>query len=311
MQTRKNKIATLVFCLGILIISCAGCEQIGKLQFGSKPTKPKSNPQAKVFQPQGTVIATVEGLSITLEQLDQDIQSYNQLVDTPAAKITTREQKVAYLKEELLRRYYFYLEAKARGMDQLPKVQEIMRGVEVNVLANQLMQDEVGSMNVTSSEVEEFYKIYKDQYQQSEERKIREIAVNSEAEAKEVLIDLLKGGDFATIAAQRSKAESASKGGSLGFIKKGQRGADFAAFDEVAFASSLKAGQVSNIFKAKNLFYIISVDETKGGQVKPLSEVWDEINKSLMFLKQQQKLQEITGGLSNKNKVVIYEDKIK
>jgi peptidyl-prolyl cis-trans isomerase C len=311
MHTRKSKVGTLLICLGLLVFFCAGCEQIGKLQFGTKPPKPKPKPQAKVFQPQGTVVATVEDLAITLEQLDQDIQNYNQLVDNPAAKISTREQKLAYLKEELVRRYSLYLEAKARGIDQRPKVQEIMQSLEINVLANQLVQDEIGNMNVTSSEVEDFYKIYKDQYQQAEERKIREIAVSSEAEAKDALIDLLKGGDFATIAAQRSKTDSASKGGSLGFLKKGQRGTEFAAFDEVAFAPALKAGQVSNIFKVKNLFYIISVDEIRGGQIRPLSEVWDEINKSIMFLKQQQKLQEMTGGLSKKNKVVLYEDKIK
>jgi peptidyl-prolyl cis-trans isomerase C len=309
-QTQKNKIASLVFCLGILIIFCAGCEQIGKLQFGSKP-QPKPKPQVKVFQPEGTVIATVEGLPITLEQLDQDIQNYNQLVDNPALKITKPEQKIAYLKEELIRRYYFYLDAKARGLDQSSKIQEVMRNLEINVLANELLQREIGNITATSSEVEEFYKLYKDQYQQAEERKIREIALDSEADAKDVLIDLLKGGDFATIAAQRSKADSASKGGSLGFIKKGQRGPDFASFDELAFSRSLLPGQTSNIFKVKNRYYIITVDEIRGGQVKPLTEVWDEINKSVLFLKQQQKLQEITGALSKKNKVVIYEEKIK
>ncbi len=196
-------------------------------------------------------------------------------------------------------------------MDQRPKVQEMLRNVEINVLANQLMQDEIGNITVTSSEVEDFYNIYKDQYQQAEERKIREIALDSETEAKEVLIELLRGTDFATIAAQRSRAESAGKGGDLGFIKKGQRGADFAAFDEVAFSRSLNTGQISNIFKANNRYYIIKVEAIKGGQVRPLSEVWDEINKSVLFLKQQQKLQEITGGLSKKNKIVIYDDKIK
>ena len=266
MQTRKNKIATLVFCLGASIIFCAGCEQIGKLQIGPKSPAPKPKPQVKVFQPQGTVIATVDDLPITLEQLDQDIQNYNQMVDNPASKITKPEQKLTYLKEELIRRYYFYLEAKARGLDQNPKIQEIMRNVEVNVLANELLQREIGNITATSSEIEEFYKLYKDQYQQAEERKVREIALDSEADAKDVLIELLKGGDFATIAAQRSKSDTASKGGSLGFIKKGQRGPDFAAFDEVAFSRSLNPGQTSNIFKAKNRYYIIAVDEIRGGQ---------------------------------------------
>jgi len=302
MYVRKRKIEVLFIFMGLLLLSSVGCEKLEKLQFPAKKN---------IVQPQGTVIAKVENFPITLEQLDQEIQNYNQLIENPAARINTREQKLSYLNDELIRRHLFYLEAKARGLDQRPKVQEILRSLEINVLANQLMQDEIGNLTVTSSEVEDFYNIYKDQYQQAEERKIREIAVDSEQEAKDVLIELLRGTDFATIASARSRAESASKGGDLGFIKKGQRGADFAAFDEVAFSRSLNANQISNIFKVKERYYIIKVEAIRGGQARPLSEVWDEINKSVLFLKQQQKLQEITSALLKKNKVVIYEDKVK
>ena len=284
----------------LLILLSAGCNKLEDL--GSK---------IKPMQVRGTVIAKVDNLPITAEQLEQEIQNYNQLMDNPAAKITAREQKLAYLNDELIRRYLFYLEAKAKQLDERPNVQEILRNLEINVLANQLMQDEVGNITATSSEVEDFYNIYKEQYQQSEERKVREIGVDSEQEAKDALVQLLQGADFATLATQRSRTETAGKGGDLGFIKRGQRGPDFAAFEEVAFSRALNAGQVSNIFKVKNRYYIVKVDEIKGGQVKPLSEVWDDINKNVLFLKQQQKLQEITGRLLKKNKVVRYDDKIK
>ena len=302
MHIHKRKVLALFIFMGLLLLSSVGCEKLEKLQFAAKKN---------IVQPQGTVIAKVDNLPITLEQLDQEIQNYNQLIENPAARINTREQKLSYLNDELIRRHLFYLEAKVSGLDQRPKVQEILRSLEINVLANQLMQDEIGNLTVTSSEVEDFYNIYKDQYQQAEERKIREIAVDSEQEARDVLIELLRGTDFATIASARSRAESASKGGDLGFIKRGQRGADFAAFDEVAFSRSLNANQISNIFKVKERYYIIKVEAIRGGQARPLSEVWDEINKNVLFLKQQQKLQEIASALLKKNKVVIYEDKVK
>ena len=302
MHIYKRKIWALFIFMGLLVFSLLGCEKLGKFPFSTKKN---------ILPVQGTVIAKVENLPITLEQLDGEIQNYNQLIDNPAARINTREQKLAYLNEELIRRYLFYLDAKARGLDEQPKVQEILRNLEINVLANQLMQDEIGNLTVTSSEVEDFYNIYKDQYQQAEERKIREIAVDSEQEAKDILIELLKGGDFAALASARSRAESAGKGGDLGFIKKGQRGVDFTAFDERAFSPSLNTDQTSNIFKVKGRYYIIKVEAIRGGQARPLSEVWDEINRSVLFLKQQQKLQEISANLLKKSKVVIYEDKIK
>jgi len=300
MRIHKGRVQALFILMGLLIIFSAGCKKLEDLSSKIKP-----------IQPQGTVIAKVDNLPITSEQLDQEIQNYNQMMENPAAKITTRDQKLSYLNEELVRRYLFYLDAKTRHLDERPKVQEVLRSLEINVLANQLMQDEIGNITVTSSEVEDFYNIYKEQYQQAEERKIREIALDSEQEAKDALVQLLQGSDFASIATQRSKVESASRGGDLGVIKKGQRGPDFAAFDELVFSRSLNAGQISNIFKVKDRYYIIKVETIKGGQAKPLSEVWDDINKNVLFLKQQQKLQEITGRLLKKNKVVIYDDKIK
>lgn len=308
MLSRKRKISSLFILVTLFIFSSTGCDKIEKL--GSKlgvsiPLK------KKVIEPLGTVIAKVGDLSITSEQLEQEIQNYNDLVQDPAAKITTREQKLAYLNEELVRRYLLYLEATAKKMDEKPKIQELLRNMEINVLANQFLQDEVGGLTVTSTEVEDFYNLYKEQYRQEEERRIREIFVNTENEAKEAMIELLKGTDFASLATTRSRAESASKGGDLGFIKRGARGEGFSRFDEVAFSRSLEAGQESNIFKDKNGYYVIRVEEIRGGQAKSLSEVWDEIKRSVLFLKQQQKLQEMINSLTKNTKVVVYEDRIK
>jgi len=302
---KRRNILLVPLSLFMLLFLVIGCEQIQKLPLSIKD---KLTPAPK---PQGTIIAKVSDLYITAEQLDQEIQSYNELTDNPEAKITTRDQKLAYLNDELIRRYLLYLEAKARRLDEQPKVREILKNLEINILANQFLQNEIGNLTVTSSEAEDFYNLYKEQYRQEEERRIREIVVGTEAEAKDILIELLKGGDFAALATQRSRSSSASAGGDLGFIKRGQRGPDFAGFDEIAFSRSLNVGQTSNIFKGKDGYYIMKVEGIKGGQTKSLSEVWDDIKRNVLFLKQQQKLQEITGGLLKKTKVVIYDDKIK
>lgn len=301
---KRKKAGFLVLC-GLLVFLSAGCEKISE-----KLGKFKA-PSVNISQPQGTVIAKVGDLSITLEQLNQEIQNYNESTDNIEGKITTKEQKVSYLNEEMVNRYLIYLEAKARGLDKQPKTEELLRNLEINVLANQLANDEINKVTVASSEIENFYNTYKDQYRQAEERRIREIVLDSEAEAKDVLIDLLKGADFAALASQRSRAESAGKGGDLGFIKKGQKGADFTRFDEIAFSKSLESGQTSNVFKEKNGYYIIKVEGIKGGQARALSEVWDETKKGIQFLKQQQKIKEITGSLLKKTKVVVYQDAIK
>jgi peptidyl-prolyl cis-trans isomerase C len=302
MPSRLRKTGVLVLSFGFLILLFLGCEQLQKLPLALKN---------KITPPPGTVIAGVGDLYITSEQLDQEIKNYNDLTDNPEARITTRDQKLTYLNDELVRRYLLYLEAKARRLDGQPKTQEMLRNAEINILANQLLQNEVGNLTVTSSEVEDFYNLYKEQYRQEEERNIREIIVDTETEAKDILIELLKGSDFATLATQRSRAASATKGGDLGFIKKGQRGPDFARFDEIAFSRSLDLAQTSNVFKGKDGYYLIKVEGIRGGQAKSISEVWDDIKRNVLFLKQQQKLQDITNSLLKKTKVVIYDGKIK
>jgi parvulin-like peptidyl-prolyl isomerase len=308
MLSRERKIGALFILTALLAFSSVGCDKLEKLGAKVGVKVPYKN---KASEPQGTVIAKVGDLSITLEQLDQEILNYNEMVGDTGAKITTREQKLTYLNEELVRRYLLYLEAVVKKMDEKPKTQELLKNMEINVLANQFLQEEVGNLTVTSSEVEDFYNLYKEQYRQEEERRIKEIFVNTEDEAKEVMIELLKGTDFASLATQRSRSESASKGGDLGFIKRGQMGPDFARFEEVVFSRSLEAGQTSNIFKDKNGYYIVKVEEIKGGQARSLSEVWDEIKRSVLFLKQQQKLQEMINTLTKNTKVTVYEDKIK
>lgn len=296
---QKRALAFLLGCL--LILSLIGCEKLTQLKPGSKK---------KDFPVEGTIIARVNDMPITLEQLEQEIQSYNELVDRPEAK-TTREERLVYLNEELISRYLRYQEAKARGLDKQVKTQELLRNLEINILANQLLQNEIDNLLVTSSEIEDFYNLYKDQYRQVEERRIREIVLNTETEAREILIELLKGADFASLARGRSRAENASRGGDLGFIKKGERGSDFSRFDGLAFSPSLEAGQISNVFRDKGGYYIIKIEEIRGGEVRTLSEVWDEIKRNVLFFKQRQRLQELNSQLKKGAKIVIYKEKIK
>jgi peptidyl-prolyl cis-trans isomerase C len=305
----KKRVGVSIFC-GLFVLSLflllSGCEKLSEIKFVSKIV-----PKKEVFSVKGTIIAKVNDMPITLELLEQEIQNYNQLVNIPEARLTTNQQKLAYLNEELIRRYLFYQEAKARGLDKKAETQELLRNLEINLLANQFLQSEIENILVTSSEIEDFYNLYKEQFRQVEERKIREILLDNEAEAKQVLIELLQGEDFARIAQERSRAESSTRGGNLGVVKKGQRGNDFLRFDEVAFSPSLVVGQISNIFKDKGGYYIIKVEEIKGGQTRGLSEVWDEIKTNVLFLKQQQKYQELTSRLLKDAYVVIYEEKIK
>lgn len=289
-----------------LFFLLAGC---GKLGLPKKPKEVvKETEQAVPVK--GTLIARINNYPVTLEDLNQEIEAYNNLVpeDRPELKITTREQKVNYLKNEAVRRILLYQSAMSKGLERKEEVVKALEKTKQDLLVMELVRQEAEKIEVSSGEIEDYYNTYKEQLKEPEERQVREIVVPTEQEAKDILIQLLQGQDFATLAQERSKAASAKTGGDLGFIPKGKKSAQF---DSVAFSETLDVGKISNIFKGTDGYYIVKIEGKRGGKQKSLSELWDDIKRGLTFLKQQQKIEALIGSLSKEAKIEIYEGEIK
>lgn len=298
---RAKIIWLFVFCFAFV-----GCD---KLNFSKPAGASKSVSSAPAVK--GTIISKVNNYPITLEDLNQEIEAYNTMVatDKPEAKIVTRDKKIEYLKNEMVRRVLLYQEALSRGLDRKDDVIKALEKTKQDLLVMQLLRDESNKIDVSSKEVEEYYNTYKEQLRDPEERQIREIMVSTEQEAKEILILLLQGSDFATLAKERSKAPSAKDGGDLGYIKKGKKSAQF---DTVAFGDSLDVGKTSNIFKgADGNYYLIKLEGKRGGKQKSLAELFDDIKKGLTFIKQQQRIEAVIADASKNAKLEFFEGEIK
>ena len=304
----KSNMIVLAICL-FLFSSIYGCENISIPSLKDITSKPEKK-EAVSLPVVGTVIAKVNNIPITLEELNQETQAFNTLVpdDRPEAKIDTRQKKIDYLKNEMVRRVLLYQEAMDRGLDRKEEVQRALEKTKQDLLVVQLVKEEADKIAVTSAEIEDYYNRFKDQLKEPEERNLREIVVPTEVEARDILIELLRGSDFATLARERSKSPSASKGGDLGFISPGQK---FNQFDQAAFSDSLEVGKFSNIFKGPDGYYILKLEGKKGGKLKSLSEMWEDIKRGLTFLKQQQQIEDIIGNLSQNAKIEIFEGEIK
>ena len=142
-----------------------------------------------------------------------------------------------------------------------------------------------------------WYEQHKNDYSQPEERRVAHILLtgdDAEAKAKALLGELATGGDFAALAARDSKDPgSASRGGELPWLTPTSFDPDFAAG---AFALT-EVGKVSEPVKSKSGVHLIKLLEVRGGVVKPLAEVRDELVATLkrqqaqeLYFDQQQKL---------------------
>jgi peptidyl-prolyl cis-trans isomerase C len=147
----------------------------------------------------------------------------------------------------------------------------------LNFVRNKLLMESVlqgeGKKAVTDKAMREVYDHAVKQMGAEEEVRARHILVATEDEAKTILADLKKGGNFETIAKEKSNDPgAAAKGGDLGYFTKDQMVPEFA---EVAF--KLPKGQLSEPVKSQFGWHIILVEDKRAKEPPKFEEVKDQL----------------------------------
>lgn len=300
-----------LFLVFLLLVGFAGCDYLPFFKnMSKKPTAASAPPVGAI------VVAKVGNFYVTQDDLNKEVEAYNNLVNAQGMaqnKIDTRDKKIAYLRNEMVRKYILYQEALDRRLDRKEDIMRALEDAKISLLVTELLREETEKVNVASKEIEDFYNQNKEFLKEPEQRRIFEIVTATESQAKQVYIELLSGGDFAGLAKQHSRAKSAANGGDLGFIVlelDPQKRIRFDKFYEVAFGPSLEAGNISGIFKGPEGYYIIKLESIKKSEAKSLSELWDNIKSWLLFEKQQKAIAELADKLSGETKIEIHEGKV-
>ncbi|QMV14026.1 peptidylprolyl isomerase [Vibrio spartinae] len=154
-----------------------------------------------------------------------------------------------------------------------------MRPEQFKISYLELSADKLkSSIKVTDDEAEKYYQDHADQYSIKAQRKVSHILVNDEKQADALLKQLKEGTDFSKLAKEDSQDPgSASKGGELDWFEKGVMDP---AFEKAAFALK-KVGDLSGVVKSNFGYHIIKLDAMKPAQVKPFSEVKDDVIASI------------------------------
>lgn len=148
---------------------------------------------------------------------------------------------------------------------------------------------------VTDKALRERYDTFVKANPPKEEVSARHILVQTEAQAKEVIGELAKGGDFAEIAKAKSMDPSGkSQGGSLGFFSREDMVPEFSA---AAFA--MKAGETSKTpVKTQFGWHVIKVEERRQN-----APSFDEMREQLTTELSQEIVGEVVGKLREGAKV--------
>lgn len=144
--------------------------------------------------------------------------------------------------------------------------------------------------------IKEYYQKHRDEFTSKEQVKLRMIMIPSrsaegnsasqKAMAEEILGKLASGADFERMAQMYSEDSTRDLGGDWGWIERKTLAPEL---EKVAFA--LPAKKISTIIELGGNYYILRVDEKKGGVTKSFAEVRTEIEKKLLQ-EESQRLQE-------------------
>ena len=151
-------------------------------------------------------------------------------------------------------------------------------------------------MIASPAKIDEYYKAHREEFTAKEQIKLRLIMIPAHANdgnaaaqrsmAEEILGKLANGAEFDRMAQIYSEDSSRDLGGDWGWIDRKTLAAPL---EKAAF--HLPVGRISNIIEFNGNFYLLKVEDKKGGASPSLAQVRDQIEKKLLQ-QEAQNLQE-------------------
>lgn len=161
------------------------------------------------------------------------------------------------------------------------------------------------NMVASPARIAEYYKKHREEFSSKAEVKLRMIMVPSrsaegnsasqKALAQEILGKLKAGANFESMAQIYSEDSTRDLGGDWGWIERQTLAGPL---EQVAF--NLPTGKVSDIVELGGNYYILKVDERRGGVTKPLAQVREEVEKKLRQEDAQRMQENWLAGLRQK-----------
>ena len=221
------------------------------------------------------------------------VNALKQQVEASGRPVTP--EVLAQIKEELIAREIFMQEARKQGLDATDDYKTQLELARQTILIRQLFANFQKKNPVTDADVKAEY----DKFAAAnggKEYRARHILVEKEDEAKTLIADIKKGGNFEDLAKKASKDPgSGANGGDLDWAAAASYVPEFS-----AAITKLEKGQMTDTpVKTQFGFHIIRVDDVREAQLPKMEEVKPQIMQQL----QQQKLSAFQDGLRSKAKI--------
>ncbi|MGC2424040.1 MAG: peptidylprolyl isomerase [Nitrospirota bacterium] len=230
--------------------------------------------------PASPVLATVDGVPITLPQFKERLRLLR--FDEISGSAPSEDAKIDLLSQMIQEEMYLHeagrlkISATPAEVDErLRKVSsgygpsfggtlkdegitpdEFRKGAQRDITVEKLLSSQVYSrVVVTREQAAAYVKENKKKLWNDKQVRVRQIVVESRAEARELLRVIKRGADFAQLASRRSLSPDAAQGGDLGWVKKDTMPP---AFESAIW--KLKTGKTSGIIKTSYGYHIFKAE---------------------------------------------------
>lgn len=208
-------------------------------------------------------------------------------------------------------------EAKKRFLGGITDMSKFRQQVEKQIRIDRFLDKQMAAkVEVTDTEIQEYYKSNPDLFKAEEEVKARHILwklpskdapdfeqkkIDSLKQAEATAKELKAGADFVELVKKYSQDEAtAAQGGDLGWVQKGRM---VKPFEDVAFG--LKLNEISDPVETNFGIHLIQVLEKKESRTLPFDEVKDKVKNSLEGKKKQALRESIYNDLKEDAKIEI------
>lgn len=192
---------------------------------------------------------------------------------------------------------------KQQGIKYNYWIKDIKEKILRKKVLNYIMREKI---EINESDLKDYFWTNILEFRSLKKVKARQIVLNDEEKAKEVMKYVMGGEDFVKLAKKYSTTSEAEVGGDLGYFSKNELPSFIT---DIIF--NLKKGQISNIVKSPYGWHIFKCEDVIEARTPKFEEVRDEVYKKYFEQKKDEYIAIWLEDIRKNSKIKIFYDNIK
>lgn len=237
-------------------------------------------------------------------------KQFNEIPQPYRPRLSDREELGKLAFQTLVRDLLMEV-AEEKNLEESEEFQEQWRGLKEQEMATRMKNEVIlKGVGISDDEIQSYYDRHQDRFTIQPQVKVREILVQTEEEAEDVLKQLRRGADFAALAMDKTiRTYAKNSGGDLGSFTRARYPELFDA------ATEMKKGSLGGPIKIRDrqfgeAYAVIKLEDKTEKKVQPLEEVKDRVVKMARQEKDNNIYKNWVDNAKARYKIEIYDEVI-